>query len=149
MSQELAAQEIAVSTRRANRIGKPAQAGRTKSVLRLGRSSPGSLGIGTIFLPCEVLREYFYRLPRTADRVDHPTLYEVLRIPGSASPSELRVAFKLRDLELRTTGVRRGAVSEWHWSGPSTSLVSPNCALAMTRCWLNLKLLPYSRMADL
>src|SRR5208337_737781 len=85
MSQELAAQEIAVSTRRANRIGKPAQAGRTKSVLRLGRSSPGSLGIGTIFLPCEVLREYFYRLPRTADRVDHPTLYEVLRIPGSAS----------------------------------------------------------------
>ena len=64
----------------------------------------GSLGIGSIFLPCEVLREYFYRLPRTADSVDHPTLYEVLRIPASASPSELRVAFKLRDLELRTAG---------------------------------------------
>src|SRR5271166_4391046 len=40
----------------------------------------GSLGIRTIFLPCEVLHEYFYRLPRTTDRVDHPTLYEVLRI---------------------------------------------------------------------
>ena len=66
----------------------------------------GSLGIGVIFLPCEVLREYFYRLPRAADTVDHPTLYEVLRIPTSASPSELRVAFKLRDLELRTAGVR-------------------------------------------
>src|ERR1022692_2442408 len=66
----------------------------------------GSLGIGTIFLPCEVLREYFYRLPHTADRVDHPTLYEVLRIPPEASPSELRVAFKLRDLELQTAGVR-------------------------------------------
>ncbi len=66
----------------------------------------GSLGIGTIFLPCEVLREYFYHLPRTADRVDHPALYEVLRIPASASPSELRVAFKLRDLELQTEGVR-------------------------------------------
>ena len=66
----------------------------------------GSLGIGVIFLPCEVLREYFYRLPRAADSVDHPTLYEVLRIPTSASPSELRVAFKLRDLELRTAGVR-------------------------------------------
>ena len=52
----------------------------------------GSLGIGSIFLPCEVLREYFYRLPRTADSVDHPTLYEVLRIPASASPSELREA---------------------------------------------------------
>src|SRR5271165_116177 len=66
----------------------------------------GSLGIGLIFLPCEVLREYFYRLPRAADTVDHPPLYEVLRIPASASPSELRVAFKLRDLELKTAGVR-------------------------------------------
>ena len=68
---------------------------------------PGSLGIGTVFLPCEVLREYFYRLQRGADSVDHPTLYEVLRIPASASPSELRVAFKLRDLERQTAGVRQ------------------------------------------
>jgi hypothetical protein len=66
----------------------------------------GSLGIGTVFLPCEALREYFYRLPHAADSVDHPTLYDILRIPASASPSELRVAFKLRDLELRTAGVR-------------------------------------------
>src|SRR5271157_3226734 len=64
----------------------------------------GSLGIGTVFLPCELLREYFYRLPRTADSIDHPTLYGVLRIPASASPSEVRVAFKLRDLELKTAG---------------------------------------------
>src|SRR5271165_1000591 len=67
----------------------------------------GSFGIRTIFLPCEVLRDYFYRLPQTDDGTDHLTLYEVLRIPSSASPSELRVAFKLRDLELRTAGVRR------------------------------------------
>jgi hypothetical protein len=66
----------------------------------------GSLGIAKIFLPCENLREYFYRLPRTANNGDHPTLYEVLRIPASTSPSELRVAFKLRDLELRAAGVR-------------------------------------------
>jgi hypothetical protein len=68
----------------------------------------GSLGINTIFLPCEVLREYFYRLPSMADRIGHPTLYKVLRIPAIASPSELRVAFKLRDLELRTAGVQHG-----------------------------------------
>ena len=66
----------------------------------------GSLGISAVFLPCAVLCEYFYRLPRAADRVDNPFLYEVLRIPASASPFELRVAFKLRDLELRTAGVR-------------------------------------------
>ena len=58
----------------------------------------GGIGIGTIFLTCEVLREYFYRLPHPSDRVDHPSLYEVLSIPASVSPSELRVAFKLRDL---------------------------------------------------
>src|SRR5271157_4724994 len=66
----------------------------------------GSLGIATIFLSCEVLREYFYRVTPTAETVDRPTLYEVLRIQASASPSELRVAFKLRDLELRTAGGR-------------------------------------------
>src|SRR5271157_2745054 len=66
----------------------------------------GSLGISTVFLPCEVLREYFYRVtPTTANGVDHPTLYESLRIPASASPAELRVAFKLRDLELKTAWV--------------------------------------------
>jgi hypothetical protein len=67
----------------------------------------GSLGIATVVLPCEVLREYFYRLPRADGGVEHPTLYDILRIPASASASELRVAFKLRDLELQTAGVPR------------------------------------------
>ena len=67
----------------------------------------GGLGISTVFLPCKILRDYFYCLPHTDDRVDHQTLYEILRIPASASPSELRVAFKLRDLELQTAGISR------------------------------------------
>ena len=67
----------------------------------------GGLGIGTVFLPCEVLRDYFYGLPHGDDRGDHRTLYDILRVPASASPSELRVAFKLRDLELQTTGTAR------------------------------------------
>ncbi len=64
----------------------------------------GNLGISSIFLPCQVLREYFYLVPPRSDAVDHRTLYEVLRIPASVSPSELRVAFKLRDLELKSAG---------------------------------------------
>ena len=64
----------------------------------------GNLGIKSIFLPCKVLREYFYRVPPRSDGVDHHTLYEVLRIPASVSPSELRIAFKLRDLELKSAG---------------------------------------------
>jgi hypothetical protein len=67
----------------------------------------GGLGISTVFLPCEVLRDYFYGLPHADDKADHPSLYEILHIPASASPSELRVAFKLRDLELQTAGAFR------------------------------------------
>jgi hypothetical protein len=69
---------------------------------------PGGLGISKVLLPCEVLRSYFYRLPPADDNnVDQQTLYDTLCIPASASLSELRVAFKLRDLELQTAGVAR------------------------------------------
>lgn len=66
----------------------------------------GSLGTASIFLPCEVLREYFYRLPRSGETAAHRTLYDILHIPATATPSELRVAFKLRDLELKSAGAR-------------------------------------------
>jgi len=72
-----------------------------------GEIHQGSLGIDRIFMPCESLREYFYCLKGRVDKVDRPTLYDILRIPAGASPSELRVAFKLRDLELRNRGVPR------------------------------------------
>ncbi len=65
----------------------------------------GSIGIGSIFLPCDVLREYFYRLPISDGPGAHPTLYDVLHISPMAAPSELRVALKLRDLELKSMGV--------------------------------------------
>src|ERR1035441_1770054 len=42
----------------------------------------GGLGISMVFLPCEILRDYFYRLPHSDDRVDRQTLYEILRIPA-------------------------------------------------------------------
>ena len=67
----------------------------------------GGLGIGTVFMPCDVLRKYFYRLTQSGDGADRPILYEILRIPASASAAELRVAFRLRDLELTTRGVSR------------------------------------------
>ena len=48
--------------------------------------SHGGLGIGAVFLPSEVLRDYFYHLSQAADSLAHPTLYEVLRISATASP---------------------------------------------------------------
>lgn len=64
----------------------------------------GSLGLSSVFLRCEVLRDYFYRIPRGEGASDQRTLYEVLRVPATASLAELRVAYKLRALELDATG---------------------------------------------
>ncbi len=83
----------------------PTQAGQTKSVLCFGRGSTRNFGISTIFLPCEVLREYFYRLPRAATEPIIPLCMRSC-VSQPALRLRLRVAFKLRDLELRTAGVR-------------------------------------------
>jgi hypothetical protein len=61
---------------------------------------PGNLGISSMFLPCKALREYFYRIPEKVGSTGRRTLYDVLQVPCTASPGELRVAFRLRQLEL-------------------------------------------------
>jgi len=67
----------------------------------------GSFGISSVFLPCETLRDYFYGIPNPKSGSESGTLYETLHIGTSASPAEIRVAFKLRDLELKTIGALR------------------------------------------
>jgi hypothetical protein len=67
----------------------------------------GGLGISCVFLACEALRDYFYRVPSNGRTPEFATLYETLRIVASASPAEIRVAFKLRALELKTIGAAR------------------------------------------
>ncbi len=63
-----------------------------------------SLGVSNVFLPCAAVREYFFDI---GDRPAFPTFYEVLRIAATSSPSEIRVAFKLRTLELKAVGADR------------------------------------------
>jgi len=60
------------------------------------------LGVSAIALPCATLRDYFSvgTCRRSWNR--QPSLYELLRVDPSVSPAELRIAFKLRSLELRT-----------------------------------------------
>jgi hypothetical protein len=58
------------------------------------------LGISAIFLPSEVLRDYFYRLQGSAGQNRQSTFYKALRIPASASPAELRLAYRLCTLEV-------------------------------------------------
>jgi hypothetical protein len=74
----------------------------------------GRLGISSIHLPCEVVRDYFYVATRRQPWARQTSLYDVLRITLTASLAELRVAFRLRQLELRAAGAsnRDGATLE-------------------------------------
>jgi hypothetical protein len=64
----------------------------------------GGLGITALYLPCAALRDYFYRPPLADALHKRPGLYEQLGVLPSAAPAELRVAFKLRCLELQMAG---------------------------------------------
>jgi len=66
------------------------------------------LGISTINLRCEVMRDYFYVGNRRLGWNRQPTFYGLLRVNPKVSPAELRLAFKLRTLELSTVHAPTG-----------------------------------------
>lgn len=61
----------------------------------------GRLGIAAIQLCCEALRDYFYVGNRRRAWDRQPSFYELVRVDTNAASAELRLAFKLRMLELR------------------------------------------------
>ena len=67
----------------------------------------GSLGIGTVFLPCEVLREYFYRLQRASRqrRSSHPL--RGLAYPGQRFALGASRCFQAARSGAKTAGVRQ------------------------------------------
>jgi hypothetical protein len=67
----------------------------------------GQLGISSVHLPCERLRDYFYIADRHLAWERQPNLYDRLQAVPTASLAELRLAFKLRQLELRTAGASK------------------------------------------
>jgi len=60
------------------------------------------LGVRHVHLPAEAVRDYFYFGNRKRPGCEKQTLYDLLQIPPSASPADLRLALKIRLLELRT-----------------------------------------------
>jgi hypothetical protein len=66
------------------------------------------LGISAINFRCETLRDYFYVGNRRRGWDRQSSFYELLRVNPKVSPAELRLAFKLRTLELRTTHAPTG-----------------------------------------
>ncbi len=67
-----------------------------------------SLGISAIHLRCEALRDYFCVGDRRRAWDRQPSFYELLRVSPTVSPAELRLAFKLRSLELCTARASTG-----------------------------------------
>ena len=60
----------------------------------------GALGIRGMHLPAPAVRDYFYRADRRRQWAESPTLYDLLRVAPSGSPGDLRLAYKVRRLEL-------------------------------------------------
>lgn len=62
-----------------------------------------TMGISSISLRCDTLRDYFYVGDRQRAWNEQPSFYELLRTEPKAAAAELRIAFRLRTLELRAT----------------------------------------------
>src|SRR5262249_20805812 len=59
----------------------------------------GRLGFACLHIPCPVIRDYFYRPKRSnADECD--SLYKILKVKPNAPPADIRLAYRLRHLEL-------------------------------------------------
>jgi len=67
-----------------------------------------ALGICIIHLRCEALRDHFYVGDRRRATDEQPSFYDLLRVNANATPAELRLAFKLRMIELRAARAPAG-----------------------------------------
>jgi len=88
------------------------------------------LGISAINLRCAALRDYFYVGNRRSGWDRQSSFYELLQVNPKVSPAELRLAFKLRTLELSAAHASTGDLRALNRA--STSSRVQNCALAMT-----------------
>jgi hypothetical protein len=67
----------------------------------------GRLGVKRIHLPGDAVRDYFYFSNRRYPGCEEQTLFDLLRTSPSASPTDLRLALKVRMLEFETERAQR------------------------------------------
>jgi hypothetical protein len=67
-----------------------------------GEVIDGRLGIRHVYLPNQAVRDYFYFGNRRRAGCEEQTLYDLLRTTPTATPADLRLALKVRLLELQT-----------------------------------------------
>ncbi|MGH9353253.1 MAG: hypothetical protein ACRD2G_14020, partial [Terriglobia bacterium] len=64
----------------------------------------GRLGIKAVHIPCSAMRDYFYVADRHRGWEKQRSLFDVVGMPPSAGPAELRLSFKVRQMELQACG---------------------------------------------
>ncbi len=65
------------------------------------------LGISGISIPCSAVREYFYVADRRRPWGKQLTFYETVGIPPTANPAEMRLSFRVRQLELQRDDAKK------------------------------------------
>jgi hypothetical protein len=73
---------------------------REESFVRV-QVAEGQLGINAIHLPCPVIRDYFFAANRRTSWPSQPTFYYLLGLPQDVTQKELRLAYRLRRMELQ------------------------------------------------
>ncbi|MGH9398438.1 MAG: hypothetical protein ACRD18_16515 [Terriglobia bacterium] len=70
------------------------------------------LGIKAVHIPCSAMRDYFYVANRHRDWGNQPPFYKVVGMPPAAGPAELRLSFKIRQMELQAGAASPSAQRE-------------------------------------
>ena len=78
----------------------PKQDKREESFVRV-QVPNGQFGISAIHIPCPAIRDYFFSVNRSAAWAKQPTFYHLLRLPKDVTFKELRLAYRLRRLEMQ------------------------------------------------
>ena len=89
-------------------VGAPRKNSRGEFSL-LGEVAEKSLGIDRVLIPQKAVTTWFYRAPSLLNQND--SFYTILRIAPAASPAELRIAAKIRLLELERENASKLAIA--------------------------------------
>lgn len=84
----------------------PKQDKREESFVRV-QVPNGQFGISAIHIPCPIIRDYFFSVNRNSAWAKQPTFYYLLRLPKDVTFKELRLAYRLRRLEMQKENASR------------------------------------------
>jgi len=84
----------------------PKQDKREESFVRV-QVPGGQFGIDAIHIPCPAIRDYFFAVNRGVFWPKQPTFYYLLRLPRDVTFKELRLAYRLRRMEMQKENASR------------------------------------------